>query len=89
MEKIILAHYINIDGKTPTQINEELARIREVLEERHPEILHFIYGVKNQETRIDCLNPKLTSPEDFEHAKSILEKNQKIVTRLLSQKMGL
>jgi hypothetical protein len=88
MEKIILAHYINMGNRSPMKVAEMIQEIRAVLKD-DDEIIHFLYPVTNQETKIECLNPKLMSEEDYQQAKNVLEKNQAIITRLLSEKMGL
>jgi hypothetical protein len=88
MEKIILAHYINMGNRSPMKVAEMMQEIRAVLK-KDDEIIHFVYPVTNQETKIECLNPKLMSEEDYQQAKNVLEKNQAIITRLLSEKMGL
>ncbi len=37
------------------------------------------------ETRVDCLNPKLVSDEDYKEAKELLDRNQKIVNDIMSE----
>lgn len=89
MEKIILAHYINVGNKSPMKVAEIMQEIRAVLQKDEDGIIHFLYPVTDQETRVDCINPKLVSEEDYQQAKNVLEKNQSIITRLLSEKMGI
>ncbi len=75
-------------NRSPMKVAEMIQEIRAVLKD-DDEIIHFLYPVTNQETKIECLNPKLMSEEDYQQAKNVLEKNQAIITRLLSEKMGL
>ena len=75
-------------NRSPMKVAEMMQEIRAVLK-KDDEIIHFVYPVTNQETKIECLNPKLMSEEDYQQAKNVLEKNQAIITRLLSEKMGL
>jgi hypothetical protein len=89
MEKIILAHYINVSNKSPENVAYIMNEVKAVLDKDHTEIIHFVYPVVNQETRVECINPKLVSEEDYLQAKNVLKKNQSIITRLLSEKMGI
>ena len=89
MEKIILAHYINVGNKSPENVAYIMNEVKVVLDKDHAEIVHFVYPVVGQETRVECINPKLVSEEDYLQAKNVLKKNQSIITRLLSEKMGI
>ena len=89
MEKIILAHYINVGNKSPENVAYIMNEVKAVLDKEHAEIIHFVYPVVGQETRVECINPKLVSEEDYLQAKNVLKKNQSIITRLLSEKMGI
>lgn len=89
MEKIILAHYINVGNSSPQRVAETIQSLRKLLDMEDNEIIHYLYPVRDQETRVECLNPRLVSEEEYQNAKKILERNQSIVTKLLSEKMGL
>jgi hypothetical protein len=89
MEKIILAHYINVGNMSPQKVAETMDDIRKAITPHDDQLVHFLYPVRDQETRIECINPKLVSEEDYQQARRVLEKNQAIVTRLLSEKMGI
>ena len=88
MEKIILVHYINVGNKSPEKVSQMMAEINAVLS-KEENIIHYVYPVRDQETRVECINPKLVSEEDYNSTKEVLKRNQEIVTRLLSIKMGL
>lgn len=45
-------------------------------------IISYIVPVQS-DTRVECLNPKLVSDEDYKEAKKLLDRNQKIVDDLV------
>ncbi len=87
MEKIILVHYINvgnIDGNDVSKIMEDVVKKFSPKEEDN--IISYWIPVREGETRVECINPKLVSQEDFTEAKQVLERNQKIVNDIIKWK---
>ena len=87
MEKIILVHYINvgnIDGNDVSKIMEDVVKNFSPKEEDN--IISYWFPVREGETRVECINPKLVSQEDFTEAKRVLDRNQEIVNDIIKSK---
>jgi hypothetical protein len=87
MEKIILVHYINvgnIDGNDVSKIMEDVVKKFSPKEEDN--IISYWIPVREGETRVECINPKLVSQEDFTEVKRVLDRNQEIVNDIIKWK---
>jgi hypothetical protein len=86
-EKIILIHYINvgnIDGNNVSEMMENVVNKFSLKEEDN--IISYWIPVREGETRVECINPKLVSEEDFTEAKRVLDRNQEIVNNIINWK---
>jgi hypothetical protein len=86
-EKIILIHYINvgnIDGNNVSEMMEDVINKFSLKEEDN--IISYWIPVREGETRVECINPKLVSEEDFTEAKRVLDRNQEIVNNIINWK---
>lgn len=83
MEKIILVHYVNVGNIPDSEVRYVMNKIMNSLTREGEGVLHYVYPIREGETKVECLNPKLVSKEEFEYAKNILEKNQKIINKIL------
>jgi hypothetical protein len=86
-EKIILIHYINvgnIDGNNVSEMMENVVNKFSPKEEDN--IISYWIPVREGETRVECINPKLVSQEDFTEAKRVLDRNQEIVNDIINWK---
>jgi hypothetical protein len=84
MDKIILAHYINVGNVIPAKAAEIMDKISRSLG-AHEDILHYIYPITEGETRVDCINPKLVTGEEYKHANEILSFNEKLVKTIIKK----
>lgn len=74
MDKLILVFYIDIRGITFFEernyyISEMSERISNLCEDEN--VLHYVVPVKS-ENRVECLNPKLLSEQEYEEVKQKL-----------------
>jgi hypothetical protein len=86
-EKIILIHYINvgnIDGNDVSEMMENIVNKFSPKEEDN--IISYWIPVREGDTRVECINPKLVSEEDFTEAKRVLDRNQEIVNNIINWK---
>ena len=86
-EKIILIHYINvsnIDSNDVSKIMEEIINKFSLKQENN--IISYWIPVREGDTRVECINPKLVSEEDFTEAKRVLDRNQEIVNDIINWK---
>ena len=84
-EKIILVHYINVGnivGNDVSKLMEDVVKIFSPKGEDN--IISYWIPVREGETRVECINPKLVSEEDFTEAKRVLDRNQEIVNNIIN-----
>jgi hypothetical protein len=84
MDKIILVHYINIDGVPNSNLGEMMGLVKESLA-KDADIISYIVPVRDEPTRIECVNPKLLKDNDdaWDNVKRILDRNQKAVDKFI------
>ncbi len=87
MDKIILAHYINVGNVSPQKVSEILGEISKSLVGQE-DVLHYIYPITQGDTRVDCINPKLVTGEEYKHAKEVLSFNEKLVKTIIDKNMN-
>lgn len=87
MEKIILVHYINIGNMDYSDIDKFMEEITVKFSPKEEDnIISYWIPVNNGETRVECINPKLVSEEDYSEAKKVLDRNQEIVNEIINWK---
>ena len=87
MEKIILVHYINVGNMDYSDINKFMEEITVKFSPKEEDnIISYWIPIKNGETRVECINPKLVSEEDYSEAKKVLDRNQEIVNEIINWK---
>ena len=84
MDKIILVHYINIDGVPNSNLGEMMGLVKESLA-KDADIISYIVPVRDEPTRIECVNPKLLKENEdaWDNVKRILDRNQKAVDKFI------
>jgi hypothetical protein len=84
MDKIILVHYINIDGVPNSNLGEMMELVKDSLA-KDADIISYIVPVRDEPTRIECVNPKLLKDNDdaWDNVKRILDRNQKSVDKFI------
>lgn len=88
MEKIILVHYINTVGMDNEQLSENFRLYGEVLSNGNKDglLINFILPTTNGGHRIECINPKLLTPKEYNEALKFLEKSKKDLNEFFSNK---
>lgn len=82
MEKIILVFYLKIGNMSEENAVSIIEKFRLELE-REENIIYYIIPIRDGETKVECINPKLVSEEDYQQAKKVLENNQKVVNEIV------
>lgn len=79
MEKIILVYYVYVGDMSPNEVEDFINQLNNGLSsiESQNNILSFIVPTKTENTKIECINPKLVSDEDYKHAKKVLSNCKK------------
>ena len=85
MEKIILVAYINVKDMPISITLEILESARENLGPKDDNILFYVVPVTEHDNKIECLNPKLVSEQDFLEAKKSLDIIQEKLNSLYFQ----
>jgi len=85
MDKIILVHYIGVGNLSVKKVEQYLYKITTELLPKDDSVINYVIPTR-EESRIECLNPKLVSEEDYKQAKELLDRNQKIVDDIIKWK---
>jgi hypothetical protein len=86
-EKIILIHYINVGNIDDNDVSEMMKNVVNKFSPKEEDnIISYWIPVREGETRVECINPKLVSEEDFTEAKRVLDRNQEIVNNIINWK---
>ena len=86
MEKLILIFYVSIKNIDPCNVGEYLDLAANSFKNIDDNVLHYFIPVTSPDTRVECLNPKLCTIEEYQNASEILAKNQKAVDELFKNK---
>jgi hypothetical protein len=81
MEKLILVYYIAIGNMDYRDVDDFMCSITDRFKE--DDVIQYFIPIRSEESRIECLNPKLVSEGDYKQAKDVLGRNQKIVDDLV------
>lgn len=73
MEKIIIVHYVGVGNASAEQVYKIMQEYKRYICKEEG-ITHYLLACKNHESRIECINPKLVSEEDYTSAKAALDK---------------
>ena len=86
-EKIILIHYINVGNIDDNDVSEMMKKVVNKFSPKEEDnIISYWIPVREGETKVECINPKLVSEEDFTEAKRVLDRNQEIVNNIINWK---
>ena len=79
-EKLILVYYVNMANLGKRKIYEHLQKlIKTNLLPTDPNIITSIIPVRDRETEVVCINPKLLSNDEYQAARQLTEDyNQKL-----------
>lgn len=85
MEKIILVYYINVGNLSYKDVNKFMEDIVVKLSPKEEDnIISYYIPIKDGDTRLECINPKLVSEEDYSESKKVLDRNQEIVNKIIN-----
>lgn len=74
-DKIIIVAYVNVGSIPNDDIQAFLTRTASVLKtEEDGSSLFYVVPVRKEDSRIECINPKLVSEEEYEKAREACEK---------------
>ena len=74
-DKLILVAYINISGLSDADVSSFLTETAHNLRPKEDgSSLFYVIPVRGEESRLECINPKLVSEEEYEKAHQACEK---------------
>lgn len=83
MEKIIIVIYTNISGLSKSSAELALSKLSKNLTSSD-DVLHYIIPTTSgADSRVECLNPKLVSDDEYKQAKEFLDKTKIEVENIL------
>lgn len=77
-DKILLVHYINVEGMSPSQIDAEIQQTKDMNFEEGEDIASYCVPMKEGENRIECIDPKILPEEDYAEAVQSLERIKRL-----------
>lgn len=87
-DKIILVFYINIDGIDNIYCTEYLNNARKSLTNGNDEsIMSYIVPIKGENSKIECINPKVIDDKEYEHIIEKLNKAQDKLNEFLTENL--
>lgn len=83
MDKVILVFYVNVDGLEPEDVESYMCNVRERL--RDDNTTQYLIPVTNQQTKVECINPKLVSKEEYQGVREVLERQKESYDREINR----
>jgi hypothetical protein len=84
-EKIILVYYLNLGNITPERASEILESFGANLYRKIKEAHHILLPIRNGNTRVECLNPKIITQEEYRSVKVFLERAEGALSDILKE----
>jgi len=81
--KMILIHYIFVGGFNNVTANKIISDYEVKFSNLDENIINIFYPTYESDTKVECINPKLVSEEEYKQVKEILERNQQIVNDII------
>ena len=85
-EKLILVYYLNLGNITPQRASEILESFGANLYREIKEAHHILLPIRNGNTRVECLNPKIITQEEYRSVKGFLERAEDALSNFLEEK---
>jgi len=78
MNKIIIVCYVHVGNMVGQDVDNLMAKIGIMLKEREETegILHYLIPIYSGSSRIECINPKLLTEDEYAHTKVVLDNAQ-------------
>ena len=83
MNKIILVHYIN-SSRFDQNLLKELSN--SIQEQLGGEVLAYVLETNN-ESKVECINPKLISEEEYSEVIRIMDRSQELMANFFENRL--
>lgn len=89
MEKLILVFYINIEHISEYDVDNYIHNISNELRSKNgDDILTYLIADHGIKDRVECINPKLVTEEDYSKAKNILQELEERMFKYIKEQEG-
>jgi len=86
IEQIILVHYINVGNISMEDVEPFIQKIAIKMRPKPEEQCHsYFIPIRNGDTRVECINPKLIGEDEFKKAKDTLDKAQEEFIKVIDE----
>ncbi len=90
LNNIILVFYIDIRNVPSRDLRHYMNLVKQQVAPLTPDnITMFFIPILSGDSRVECVNPKVISEDEYKHVLAILETNQKIVNDLVTNKNSI
>ena len=84
-ENIIVVHYINTKGFDVKEIEKMMDKIASNMP-RMDGVMNYIIPIREGDTRIECINPRLLTEAEFESTRAVLAKFEDALKNIIAPK---
>jgi hypothetical protein len=85
MDRIILVFYVDIGNISPEDCQTYLSRVNDSVLIPDDNIIQYIIPIRGENSRIECLNPKLVTEQEYISVKTILDKTTEILNNYTNE----
>ncbi len=84
-EKIILVYYLNLGNISRQEASEILHSFSANVNRSMKEVHHILIPISNGDSRVECLNPKIITQEEYRSVKGFLERAEYALSNFLEE----
>ena len=84
-EKLIMVYYLNLGNVSSQREDEILADFSANLNRSIKEAHHILLPISDGDTRVECINPKLITQEEYESVEVFLKKAEDALSNFLEK----
>lgn len=84
MEKLIIVHYIDVSKADPDKIPELMNGIVTKFKSKDDSLISYFVPI-NGETRIECINPKMITGEEYKEIQKFLDYQTEFVNYFVNK----
>lgn len=86
IEQIILVHYIDVGNISMADVKPFIEKIAIMMRPKPEEQCYsYFVPIRNGDTRVECINPKLIGEDEFKKSKDTLDKAQEEFIKVIDE----
>lgn len=83
-DTLVFVFYINVGNLSTDEVQRVIEDVNRRLTVNKGDVVNYIIPVKNSETRVECINPKLASEEEFQDVIKKLDEYEGAIIKFLN-----